>query len=110
MRLLLLLLVLVLLLLLLPVVVVLLLVLLLVLLAHDILLAPLSPPGPRAQGFLCLFGILGLTDAGLNQLSEGCGHSLCTLDVNGCCNIEIFRDRAALAALFPRVHTWVVHS
>ena len=94
----------VLLLLLLPVVVVVL------LLAHDILLAPLSPPGPRAQGFLCLFGILGLTDAGLNQLSEGCGHSLCTLDVNGCCNIEIFRDRAALAALFPRVHTWVVHS
>ena len=83
---------------------------LLLLLAHDILLAPLSPPGPRAQGFLCLFGILGLTDAGLNQLSEGCGHSLCTLDVNGCCNIEIFRDRAALAALFPRVHTWVVHS
>lgn len=61
-------------------------------------------------GFLSLFGIMNLTDKGLGQLSEGCAHSLCILDVNGCCNISCFRDRAALQRLFPRVHTWVVHS
>jgi F-box/leucine-rich repeat protein 2/20 len=61
-------------------------------------------------GFLSLFGILKLTDAGLAQLSEGCAHSLRTLDVNGCCNISCFRDRTALQRLFPKVHTWVVHS
>lgn len=60
--------------------------------------------------FLSVFGNMNLTDKGLGQLCVGCAHSLCTLDVNGCCNISCFRDRAALQRLFPRVHTWVVHS
>ncbi len=64
----------------------------------------------KKLGFLSVFGIMNLTDQGLGQLSEGCAHSLCVLDVNGCCNISCFRDRAALQRLFPRVHTWVVHS
>ena len=62
-------------------------------------------------GFLSVFGNQRLSDTGLRRLSEGgCGDSLRYLDVNGCCNISCFRDRVALQSMFPRVHTWVVHS
>lgn len=60
--------------------------------------------------FLCVFGLVGISSVGLRHLAAGVGHSLHTLDVNGCCGVAEYRDRDSLRKLFPRVHRWVVHS
>ncbi|KAM7265598.1 hypothetical protein ACFE04_003281 [Oxalis oulophora] len=59
--------------------------------------------------FLSLFGIVGVTDRCLDELSRSCSSTLTTLDVNGCIGIKR-RSRDELLQLFPHLTCFKVHS
>ncbi|XP_015951181.1 F-box protein At3g58530 [Arachis duranensis] len=59
--------------------------------------------------FLSLFGITGVTDKCLEELSKSCSDKITTLDVNGCIGIKR-RSREELLRLFPNLKCFKVHS
>ncbi|MED6174338.1 hypothetical protein PIB30_068132 [Stylosanthes scabra] len=59
--------------------------------------------------FLSLFGITGVTDKCLEELSKSCSDKITTLDVNGCIGIKR-RSREELLQLFPNLKCFKVHS
>ncbi|KAL8151468.1 hypothetical protein V2J09_021276 [Rumex salicifolius] len=59
--------------------------------------------------FLSLFGIVGVTDKSLVNLSRSCSRTLKTLDVNGCVNIKR-RSHEDLLKMFPHLQCFKVHS
>ncbi|KAL4338760.1 hypothetical protein AHAS_Ahas12G0242400 [Arachis hypogaea] len=59
--------------------------------------------------FLSLFGLTGVTDKCLEELSKSCSDKITTLDVNGCIGIKR-RSREELLRLFPNLKCFKVHS
>ncbi|XP_047166755.1 F-box protein At3g58530 isoform X1 [Vigna umbellata] len=59
--------------------------------------------------FLSLFGIVGVTDKSLEELSKSCSNKITTLDVYGCIGIKN-RSREYLLQLFPYLKCFKVHS
>ncbi|CAA6659050.1 unnamed protein product [Spirodela intermedia] len=65
--------------------------------------------GCSSLELLSLFGIVGVTDKCLENLSVSCSRTLTTLDVNGCVGIKR-RTRGELLRLFPNLQCLKVHS